>query len=440
MASIRKRGNSYQITVSNGRDVNGNQIREMATFTPDQSMTTNQQKKALDSFVHEFEQRFKAGKVLKGEKITFMEFTELWLKDYAQSQLEATSLSNYKQHLNFRILPAIGHLKIADITPLHLQSLYNNLSEDGVRSDGKPGGYSYQTIKKTHAIISSMLKTAVYWQMIESNPCDRVQVPNPNKSKSKTIKCFTQEQAETFLAFLDKPHTTTYKSHTRIDDTGKAYNVGDYSETRTIPKQLKLFFYMCLFGGFRRGELVALTWEDIDFEANTVTINKSSAYVDKETITKAPKSMTSNRAIALPDFIISMAKHWKLEQAKYRLELGDQWIIQEGNGLKYVFTQWNGKQMAPSTPYQTFKKVIGWYNETVEDETDKLPDIPLHGLRHTSASLLISKNVDIQTVSGRLGHSSSNVTLGIYAHSFKKMDKTAADVLGDMLSSKKKSL
>lgn len=81
--------------------------------------------------------------------------------------------------------------------------------------------------------------------------------------------------------------------------------------------------------------------------------------------------------------------------------------------------------MAPSTPYQTFKKVIVWYNETVESEADKLPYIPLQGLRHTSASLLISKNVDIQTVSERLGHSSSNVTLGIYAHSFKKMDKTA---------------
>lgn len=61
--------------------------------------------------------------------------------------------------------------------------------------------------------------------------------------------------------------------------------------------------------------------------------------MDKETITKAPKSMISNRVIALPDFIIDMAKHWKLEQAKYRLELADHWIIQEGNGLKYVFTQ-----------------------------------------------------------------------------------------------------
>jgi integrase len=197
---------------------------------------------------------------------------------------------------------------------------------------------------------------------------------------------------------------------------------------------------MSIFGGFRRGELVALTWNDIDFENNSVAINKSSAYVDKKTITKSPKSISSNRLISLPDFIIAMARHWKIEQAKYKLELGDQWVVTEGNGLKYVFTQWNGKQMAPSTPYQTFKKIIGWYNETVENEDKKLPDIPLHGLRHTSASLLISKNLDIQTISGRLGHSSSNVTLGIYAHSFKKMDKVAADILGDMLPAKKKSI
>ncbi|MFA9376208.1 MAG: tyrosine-type recombinase/integrase [Lachnotalea sp.] len=440
MASIRKRGNTYQITVSNGRDVMGNQIREMTTFTPDQSLTTNQQKKSLEAFVFEFEQKVKAGKVLKGEKITFMDYTELWLKDYAQNQLEATSLSNYKQHLNVRILPAIGHLKIADINPLHLQSLYNNLTEDGVRSDGKKGGYSYQTIKKTHAIISNMLKTAVYWQMIESNPCDRVQVPNLDKSKEKKVKYFTQEQAEIFLSFLDKPHTTTYKAHARIDDTGKSYTVNDYKESRTIPEQLKLFFYLSIFGGFRRGELVAITWNDIDFENNAISINKSSAYVDKKTITKSPKSISSNRLISLPDFIIAMARHWKIEQAKYKLELGDQWVVTEGNDLKYVYTQWNGKQMAPSTPYQTFKKIIGWYNETVENEDEKLPDIPLHGLRHTSASLLISKNLDIQTISGRLGHSSSNVTFGIYAHSFKKMDKVAADILGDMLPAKKKSI
>lgn len=437
MASIRKRGNSYQVTVSKGRDVMGNQIRESATFTPDPDMTLRQQQKALDAFVHDFERQVLSGKYLKGEKVSFHEFTKLWIEEHAKKNLEVTTLANYTQHLEVRILPAIGHLKLSLITPLHLQSLYNNLMEDGVRSDGKPGGYSYPTIKKTHAVISSILQTAVYWQFIESNPCDRVQVPNPDKAKGNKLKYFTLEQTETFLKALDMEHTAVYKAHERIDDTGKAYQVPEYTESRTIPEQLKVFYYMSLFGGFRRGELLALTWNDVDFSNNTVSINKSSAFINSEMITKAPKSLKSNRVITLPGFVMDIIKHWKIAQATYKLEICDQWAITDGNGLKYLFIQWNGLQMSQSTPYQTFKKIITWHNETVENEGDKLPDIPLHGLRHTSASLLISKNVDIQTISGRLGHSSSNVTLGIYAHSFQKMDKVAADALADIIDVKK---
>lgn len=436
MASIRKRGNSYQITVSMGRDINGKQIREMTTFTPDPDMTPVKQKKALDNFIYEFEKNVLAGKVFKGEKLTFNEFAKKWLKEHAEQHLEATSLSNYKQHLEIRILPAIGHLKLADITPLHLQGLYNNLTEDGVRSDGKPGGYSYQTIKKTHAVISSIMQTAVYWQMIESNPCDRVQVPNPGKSKENKVKCFTAEQAEAFLKALEKEHATIYRAHDQVDDTGIPYHVPEYTQTHTIPEQLKVFFYMSLFGGFRRGELLALTWDDIDFNSGTVTINKSSAYVDGKTIIKSPKSIKSNRVIMLPDHVMAALKRWKISQATYRMQIGDQWAISERNGLKYIFIQWDGKQMCPSTPYHAFKRIISRYNEAVEKEKDKLPNIPLHGLRHTSASLLISKNIDIQTISGRLGHSNSNVTLGIYAHSFRKMDEAASAALTDILNVK----
>ncbi|CVI73289.1 site-specific tyrosine recombinase XerS [Clostridiales bacterium CHKCI001] len=90
--------------------------------------------------------------------------------------------------------------------------------------------------------------------------------------------------------------------------------------------------------------------------------------------------------------------------------------------------------MYPSTPYAAFKKLIKRYNNTVTDETLKLPNIPLHGLRHTSATLLISQNVDVKTVSGRLGHSQTSTTMDIYAHSLKKMDEVAAETLNNLLS------
>ncbi|MEY8355414.1 tyrosine-type recombinase/integrase [Lachnospiraceae bacterium 54-53] len=93
----------------------------------------------------------------------------------------------------------------------------------------------------------------------------------------------------------------------------------------------------------------------------------------------------------------------------------------------YLFTQLNGRQMYPSTPYGMFKKIIRWHNEAVTKEEDKLPEIPLHGLRHTSATLLISQNVDIRTVSGRLGHAQASTTTDIYSHFLQKADEAASD-------------
>lgn len=288
MASIEKRGKSYSITVSNGYDIYGKKLREKTTFTPDPNMTPKQQQKALETFVFEFEQRVKNGKLLSGSKITLKEYTERWLNEYALINLEQTTLDNYTTHLNTKILPALGHIKLAELKPLHLQSFYNNLLEDGIRTDGKQGGYSVNTIKKVHAVLSSMLSIAVMWQIIETNPCDRVSLPK-SKSKEDKVKCFTLEQAETFLNALNLEYETTYKAHSRIDDTGKKYDVAEYKETRTIPTQFKVFFNIALFGGLRKGEILALTWNDIDFDTSEITINKSVVYTNKKVITKDPK-------------------------------------------------------------------------------------------------------------------------------------------------------
>lgn len=429
MASIEKRGKGYRITVSTGYGIDGKKLFEKDTFIPDSKLTDKQKKKALDNFVYDFEQRVRNGKYLSGEKITLKEFTEKWLKEYGKQNLAETSYSNYLQHIDFRILPALGHLKLAKIGPMQIQSFYNNLTEDGVRLDGKPGGYSMSTIKKSHAVLSSILETAVRWQAIENNPCDRVSIPK--QLKESAIKHFTLEQSELFLKALDMEYTTTYKAHKRTGDTGIQYTVKDYTETRTIPEQFKIFFYIALFGGLRRGEILALTWDDIDFTNHTVNINKSTSYVDKKIITKSPKNKTSYRMIALPESVIKMLKKYRLEQKKYRLSIGDQW-----QGDNYIFIQSTGKQMHPSTPYHTFKDILNKYNKIIADESLKLPNIPLHGLRHTSATLLISNNLDIVTVSKRLGHAQTSTTTNIYAHSLKKLDETAANTFEDIINKK----
>lgn len=430
MASIRKRGSTYQITVSNGYDVSGKKLTETATFTPDPGMTPKQQQKALETFVFEFEQKVKSGKVMKGEKITLKDFSDQWMKEYAAVHLEQTTVDHYRHQLDTKIIPALGHIKLTSIKPLHLQSFYNNLMEDGIRADKKAGGYSYSSIKKLHAIISSMLSTAVQWQLIESNPCDRVSPPKQS-NKEQVLKHFTLEQAEAFLNALNMDYVTTYKAHTRTDDTGKKYKVPEYTETRGIPTQFRVFFNIAIFSGMRKGEILALTWDDINFSTGEVHINKSTAYTNGKIITKDPKNITSNRTIKLPNTVIELIKQHKLEQMEYRLSIGDQWINDN-----LLFTQWNGKQMHPSTPYHTFKDIIHKYNKTVNKEFEKLPEITLHGLRHTSATLLIADNIDIRTVSARLGHAQTSTTMNIYAHALKETDEKAANALEDMLIKK----
>ncbi len=430
MANIEKRGASYRITVSNGYDTSGKKLREKATFTPDPTMTPKQQQKALDKFVFEFEEKVKNGNYLKGEKITLKDFTGKWIKEYAEQQLEKTTLTHYNEVLNHKILPALGHIKLSKLQPLHLQSLYNNLLEDGVRRDGKTGGYSPATIKKCHVVLSSILSTAVHWQLIESNPCDRVSPPK-NKNITGNVKHFTLEQAETFLQALDMEYVTTYQAHDRIDDTGKKYHVEAYTENRKMSIQLKVLFNIALFGGLRRGELLALTWDDVDFDRNAISISKSTGYTGKETYIKTPKNKSSIREIKLPGTVMDMIRQHKKKQQELRLSLGDQW-----QGENYLFIQWNGRQMNIATPYHAFKDIVIKYNATVTDTAQKLPDIPFHGLRHTSATLLISENVDIRTVSARLGHAQTSTTMNIYAHSLKELDEKAANTLGNILKRK----
>lgn len=131
---------------------------------------------------------------------------------------------------------------------------------------------------------------------------------------------------------------------------------------------------------------------------------------------------------------MEMVKTYRKEYLQLKLRLGDAW-----EGDNFVFIQWNGLQMHPSTPYGEFKKIIRWYNDSVKKEEEKLPDIPLHGLRHTSATLLISQNVDVRTVGGRLGHAQTSTTMNIYSHFLKRADEAASDALENLLSVKTKS-
>lgn len=425
MATIRERNGSYQISVSCGYDITGKRIVEYTTFVPDPGLTPAKRKKTVEAFAAEFEQKVKNGLVMDGRKVTLKEFTDRWLLEYAPQNLEAGTVEKYKAELDEKILPVLGHLKLTELRPHNLNAFFVAMTKDGARKDGKPGGYSKGTIAKTRNVLSSVLRTATEWEIIEHNPLEKVRYQAEDTADK--IEFFTPEQAATFLEYIEKPYSIQTKGHKRVDDTGKEYTVGGYESKKELPEQIKVLFHLAVYSGLRKAELLALEWSDIDFKADTISVTKAVTVVAGKQTTKVPKTKKSRRVVTIPHFLTMRLQRLKTERLKYRLSLGDYW-----QGAEWVFIQNNGKQMSYSTPYSAFQDTIARYNAGKPGD-QQLPAIPFHGLRHTSATLLIANKQDVRTVSARLGHAQTSTTMNIYAHSFQELDRKAVDILETVL-------
>ena len=424
MASIEERNGSFRIVVSCGRDIYGKKKRETATFTPDPSLTPKKRQKAVEEFARQFEAQVQNGMAMDGRKITLKEFTDRWLEEYASQKLQAGTVEKYRHELD-KILPVLGHRKLAELKPHNLNAFFVSLTKDGTRKDGKAGGYSKGSITKTRNVLSSVLRTAAEWEIIDRNPLDKVRLQA--EASAEKLKFFTPEQAATFLDYIEKPYTVRTKGHRRTDDTGMEYTVGDYESTREIPEQIRVLFILAIYAGLRKGELLALEWADIDFQADTISVSKAVSVVAGQQITKAPKTRNSHRVVSIPHFLTLRLRELRKERIRYRFSLGDYW-----QGGEWVFIQENGKQMSYSTPYSAFQDTIARYNAD-KREDQKLPAIPFHGLRHTSATLLIASKQDVRTVSSRLGHAQASTTMNIYAHALQDTDRKAVNALENIL-------
>lgn len=458
MASVTKRNDSYIIRVSLGYDGAGKQIQKFKTWKPDYGMTSRQIQKELERQKFLFEEQCRSGQYMGGN-IKFSEFADYWFAEYANKQLRSETLAAYKELLK-RVNAAIGHIKLDKLQPHHLMEFYNNLREENIRSDIKYtaiiedtkellkinnltqarlselSGTSVKTvaafvhhknitslsarkiaaalgtdtdklfkvvnihgttlasstISKYHRFISSILEKAVKWQVILNNPCNRVEPP---KIKSKEKVCLDEYQTMQLIEYLED-----------------------------VPLRYKAIVITLLYSGMRRGELCGLNWDDIDFRNGLVQINKSSIYtVEKGVFEDTTKNESSKRVIKLPQPAIDVLKQYKVHQASERLKLGDKWI-ESGK----VFVQWNGKPIHPDT-------ITKWFGEFVKQHN--LPNISIHSLRHTNATLLIAGGADLRTVSKRLGHANMSTTANIYTHAIQSADERAAQIFDDMLKLKK---
>lgn len=407
MASIEKRGqNSYRLTVSCGYDKEGKQIVKRKSINLSNIKPNKQLEEAQKQFVL-FENEIKKGMYVDNEKITFEEFTQKWLTDYAEHNLAPKTLLEYKKILH-RITIAIGHIKLIHLQPTHLTEFYNNLREDGIREDGKPGGLSEKTILHHHRLISTILNTALQWGFILNNPALRVKAP---KVQKKEARHYDLEETTYILELL-----------------------------KNEPIKYKTMITLSIFGGMRQGELTALTWNDIDFDNCVINIDKALQHLPgKGTFIKSTKT-ENTRKISVPQSVISLLREYKVWQNGVKADLGNLWIDKN-----MIFTAENGDYIFPSTISKWFLKFIRKHNidimndkSILEDDKSKyiLREVNFHGLRHTSATLLINQNTDVSTVSKRLGHARTSTTMDIYSHALQKADQTAADKLDNLFNEK----
>ena len=460
MATIQKRGNSYKITVSCGYDTNNKQVRKSMTWAPAPGMTEKQILKELERQKVIFEEQCEKGLYLDG-KIKFADFSERWMADYAEKQLKAKTIVRYKELLK-RINIAIGHIRLDKLQPIHLLQFYDNLAKIGIRNDttyilaedinkilneqnitktklSELTGISQTTIRtvcrgsavsektasgiatalniplkslfnpsndtlhtlsdKTvlhhHRLISSILTTAVQWQLILSNPCDRVKPPKVEKKEAR---------------YLDDEQTAEL-----------------FDRLQSEPLKYRTIITVLVYTGMRRGELCGLKWSDIDFKNKLINIQRANLYLaGKGIFEDTTKNNSSQRVIKVSDIVISSLKAYKKQQDIDKFKIGDKWT-----NTDYIFTTWNGNPIHPDT-------LTGWFHKFINK--NNLPDVCIHSLRHTNATLLIANGVNLTTVAKRLGHANTNTTTKIYAHAIKTADEIAADTLQDILNKSSKQV
>ena len=311
----------------------------------------------------------------KVKDFTYKEVYDEWLEMYKNTVKESTL---HKTMVVFRdhILPKFGKCKI------------NMIEAKTLQKQAFEWNKKYKNFKKminyTFAVFSYALKMGY----INSNPKDKFTMPKKKQElKDDAWKYYTREEVHVLFDYLEKENSLEWV----------------------------VFFRLLAFTGIRKGECLALTWNDIDFIKNTLTINKTiSVGLQNKQIIQDPKSFNSYRTVTLDEITIQMLKKWRVEQASMLLKFGHNSM----NKNQLLFSTASKNSMYTlSKPRTILKRVCDKYD---------FKFIPIHGFRHTHTSLLFESGITMEVVKDRLGHSDIQTTVNIYTHvTQKNKDKTA---------------
>ncbi len=385
---------SYSIRVSHGYDTTGKKLVYNTSYKVLQGKTTQQIEMEVRRLAAEFEQEC----LSCGSNHSIMK-----LADYIPIYLETASIilspvtyQYYKRNIYRLIVPELGHIRIKDITPSHVQRFVNHLASLPRRSSTESNEViSAATVHRYLTILKSIFSQAVKQGLIHESPATSARITTPRVLEPK-VEIFTRQEVIKMLRCLESEDL-----------------------------QFQALIHLAIFTGARRGELVGLKFSDIDFERRKVTIERSAYKVSGRTASVKPPKDYESRTVTINHSCCELLRQLQQQKEADRMQLGAVWV-----GNDWVFTQWNGEMMNPMTPTKQFAKFLSKHG---------LKHHKFHSLRHTSATLLLYAGVDLRNVQGRLGHGDISTT-NKYLHMIEEADIEAADKLDSMLLQSKKTI
>ena len=413
----------YRIVICMGYDKQGNKLVKNLTYSVNQTATPKQQEKEALKYALDMEDKIKYGHDIDAEKMTFEDFAYKWLES-VKNNITYGTYRGYNQVLRDQIVPYFKGFKLAHIQTAVIEAFYKTLVDE----------YATGTIGHVASVLSCILNTAVRWNMIGHNPCRDARKPK-KKQKEAELKYFTPNQALMFLKSLYITYDMPHKERQRTNNAASLSHQ-DGIGVFTVATQYKVFYFLSLLCGFRKGETLALRWGDIDFKKKEISISKSVGQTENGFDYKAPKTPTSIRTVNFPDDVLPLLREYKKEYDLLRFSLGTAW-----KGDNNLFIKDDGELMTEGKTYQYFIAHLKRYNKWVVEHSEQaklegfeeLPIIPLHGLRHSCATLLNYLEMNIVDISKLLGHADCSTTMNIYAHSFEEQKRVASNKLNDFL-------
>jgi len=296
-----------------------------------------------------------------------------------EGKREPKTIERYALDVNNYLIPMLGKIKLSQLSSDIIEIAYTQIKKDFSLSDN--------SMAHCHATLRGAIKRGMRHKKIAVNPLVNIDAP---KRKRVQIQPLSEPQMLTILDYSSKNESTMWSAMWRLH----------------------------LLTGFRQGEVLGLTWEDLDFSEGTLRLHRQlQRQSGKGLVLKSLKADANKRTIKLDEPTIGLLKAWKVEQAEFRLHLG-YW-----GEYNFIFTNLVGKPMEPrkaAKRWAELLKVLG------------IDHLKLHGARHTFATVMLQKNVDTKVVSHYLGHTDISTTQNIYQHVNQQMLVSTADLIGKM--------